>query len=194
MTAINSTFVTDPFAQKASKGMRVQGVYELAPGARLYRFVQRGDLRREELLSSPWWFQGDAVRQVLLAARDGHRGDSTVPGQAAKMAGLSSSWEGSGANYLLAARVIGPLSVFWGNPRSIGIAAPGDTPTGLTGGQATEIEMVPDPRCVQFYAPGMWEEAVFRKTAAVVSYTKFAHSEDLARGDVEVFLSKVSGP
>lgn len=193
MASLNSTFVTDANAQRAAKGMRIQGMHELMPGGTLYRFVQRADLPAEKLLSSPWWFQAQAVRQVLTAAREGHRGDDTVSGQAARMAGLSKSWAGSGAHYLLAARVIGPLSVLWGTPLPIGTSPGSSGVSGLAGDQATGIEIVPDPRCVQFYAPGMWDKSVYWKTVTVLSCTKFKHSEELADGEIEAFLSRVSG-
>jgi hypothetical protein len=192
VASINSPFVNEVNAQRASKGMRIQGIHELMPGGTLYRFVQRADLPTEKLLSSPWWFQSQAVRQILTAARSGHRGEDSVSGQASRMAGLSKTWQSSGAHYLLAAKVIGPLSVLWGTPLPIGTAPGSNRVSGLDGDQATDIEVVPDPRCVQFYAPGMWDRSVYWKTLVVVSCTKFRHSQELADGEVEAFLARVS--
>ena len=193
MHAVNGAYVNESAHQDAETGMRVEGLDYMNPGTMLFKFVQRADVKGEDYAASPWWFQVSAVRKVLQAARAGHRGSDSASDQATRMAALSSTWERSGANYLLAAKVAAPLAFFWGSPRSVGKTTPGQKKaTGLQGGSSVEeLEVVPDPRCVQFYVPGMSDKAMARKAVRVASRTKLKHSVDLANGDIEVFLASL---
>lgn len=194
MTALNSCYVNQGVWEKAEGGMRVEGVNDFSPGTVLFRFVQRADVADETYISSPWWFQASAVRRILQAARAGHRSESQASGQASRMAALSSTWAGSGAHYLLAARVIAPITFLWGAPRAVGkVQADQKVASGLNSESAVaEIEIVPDPRCVQLFVPGMWDKSLARKAVSVISRTKMKHSEALADGEIEVFLRSVA--
>jgi hypothetical protein len=55
-----------------------------------------------------------------------------------------------------------------------------------------EIEIVPDPRCVQLFVPGMRDKSLARKAVSVISCTKMEDSEALAGGEIEVFLRSVA--
>lgn len=193
MHAINQAHVNETAHEHAQKGMRVEGIDYLQPGSTLYRLIQRADFADLKCIASPWWFQASAVRKILQAAREAHRGNSKVADQATKMAALSSSWPDSGANYLLVATVAAPLAFFWGTPRPVGKSCPQqDSASGLQShDDVDDIEVVPDARCIQFYVPGVWDEALARKAFRVRSRTKFKHSTDLADGNVEVFLAKL---
>lgn len=195
MDALNHAFVNKQARAAAARGMRIEGIDHLHAGSLLYRFVQRADVHDDRYVSSPWWFQQAAVRKVLEAARMGHRGDDSVAGQASRMAALSSTWPDSGANYLLVAKVAAPLVFFWGAPRPVGEAtAAQQQASGLASGDDIHrLEIVPDPRCTQFFVPGMWDPDLSRKALRVVSRTKFSHSSDLAGGEVEAFLRQVGG-
>ena len=163
------------------------------PGAVLFRFLKRSDVRDADCIGSPWWFQGSVIRKVLSAARDGAGGANSPAMHATKKAALSQSWADSGANYLLCVKVTAPISVLWGPPRSIGKAAGSRRVSGLLdGANVDEVEVVPDPQCVQFYIPGMWEPKVASRAVKVLSRTKFKHSVELEQGEVEAFLRRVS--
>ncbi len=194
MTALNSCYVNETARQVAEGGMRVEGANDFSPGTVLFRFVQRADVADEVYISSPWWFQASSVRRILQAAREGHRGESQASGQASRMAALSSTWARSGAHYLLAARVIAPVTFLWGAPRAVGMRNSGDErASGLDSGSVVaEIEIVPDPRCVQLFLPGMQDASLARKAVSVISRTKMKHSEALAEGEIEVFLRSVT--
>ena len=195
MAALNHAFVNHDARTAAERGMRVEGIDQLAAGALLYRFVQRADVRDDTCSASPWWFQQSAVRRILEAARMGHRGEDSVAGQAARMAALSATWPRSGANYLLAAKARAPLAFFWGAPRPVGKRSAAQTEaTGLASGDDIHsLEHIPDPRCTQFFIPGLWDPALSGKAIRVVSRTKFSHSADLADGDIDTFLRQTGG-
>jgi hypothetical protein len=173
--------------------MRIEGEDCLRPGSMLFRFVQRADVSDREYVSSPWWFQISAVRKILQAARSGHRGSDKADEQVSRMAALSQTWDRSGANYLLAAKVTAPIIFYWGAPKPVGKRrAEQGLASGLSNGESvTQIEIVPDPRCVQFYVPGMKKKELARKAFRVSSRTKFTHSVDLAKGEIEVFLKRI---
>jgi hypothetical protein len=194
MPAINGAYVNEAAHEDAQNGMRVEGVDCVNPGTMLFRFVQRADVKDEDYVASPWWFQLSTVRKVLEAARAGHRDSERVSDQATRMAALSSTWDRSGANYLLAAKVSAPLAFFWGPPCSVGKTSGNQKKaSGLKSGSSiAELEVVPDPRCVQFYVPGMSDKALARKALRVASRTKFKHSIDLANGDIDVFLARLT--
>lgn len=193
MATINSAFVDEASAARASRGLRIEGVTEFWPGAILYRFFQRSDTRDADCIKSPWWFQGSSIRRILSAARDGAGGSSSVATQAARKAGLSEAWADSGANYLLCARVAAPISVLWGPPRPIGKLVGSDVVSGLAdGADVDEVEVVPDPLCVQFYVPGMWQPEIAAKAVRIRSRTKFKHALELEQGEIEAFLRRVS--
>lgn len=194
MPALNSCYLDKAAWDEARSGMRVEGEGGFSPGTVLFRFVLRPDVANQEYISSPWWFQASAVRLILQAARAGHRGESLASGQASRMAALSSTWVGSGAHYLLAARVIAPITFLWGAPRAVGkVQADQKAASGLKSESAVvEIEIVPDPRCVQLFVPGMRDKSLARKAFSVISCTKMEDSEALAGGEIEVFLRSVA--
>lgn len=193
MSTINSTYINKASRTSASKGMRVEGEMSIWPGAVLFRFLQRADVRDADCVGSPWWFQASVIRKVLNAARDGAGAENRPALHATRKAGLSKSWARSGANYLLCAKVTAPISLYWGPPRPIGTSAGSQTVSGLCGGgDVDEIEVVPDPQCVQFFIPGMWEPKVASRAVKVLSRTKFKHSVELEQGEVEAFLRRVS--
>ena len=147
-----AAYVNEASATSASTGMRIEGVMNFWPGAVLFRFLKRSDVRDADCIGSPWWFQGSVIRKVLSAARDGAGGANSPAMHATKKAALSQSWADSGANYLLCVKVTAPISVLWGPPRSIGKAAGSRRVSGLLdGANVDEVEVVPDPQCVQFY-------------------------------------------
>jgi|GEM_PF-6704912 len=206
--SVNDAYVNEASHEFASRGMRVEGTAHIDPGTVLHRFVLRADVADCIYVANPWWFQASAVRKILEAARQGHFGDSTASGQATKGAGLSKTWKNnadtmeedkidktkeSGSHYLLTVKTFASLTLFWGAPRAVGKADAKDKRAqGLqSGDDVAEIEVVPNPRCVQFFIPGMHEIA--SKAVSVVSKTKLKHSTELAGGDVELFLRKVSG-
>ena len=201
MPAINEAFaMDDKTLRHACGGLRIEGTTVLQPLTILHRFVARADVSNEVYVASPWWFQASAVRKVLEAARSGHRDDFTAQGQASKGAGLSEKWKQeepckvqSGSHYLLTVKTIAPLVTFWGAPRAVGavVGRPKEASGLKFEDDVAEVEVVPDPRCVQFYIPGMRDIAF--KAVAVVSKTKMKHSTDLAGGDIEVFLRKAAG-
>ncbi|TXH95314.1 MAG: hypothetical protein E6Q73_15000 [Pseudorhodobacter sp.] len=193
MPTLNSCYVNETTREVAESGMRVEGVSDFLPGTALFRFVQRADVADAIYISSPWWFQASSVRRILEAARAGHRGESLASVQASRMAALSSTWARAGAHYLLAARVIAPVTFLWGAPRAVGRVSPGQTAaSGLHSDvMIEEVEIVPDPRCVQLFLPGMENPALSRKVVSVISRTKMRHSEALAEGEIEVFLRSV---
>ena len=160
-TAVNEAYVNEESREFASKDMRVEGASSFQPGTVLHRFVLRADVADRSYIASPWWFQTSAVRKILESARSRHRGDSTADGQASKGAGLSKTWDDkkapaarqSGSQYLLTVKTFATLTFFWGAPRAVGLAQAGDKlATGLqSGSDIADIEVVPDPRCVQFF-------------------------------------------
>lgn len=190
---MNLTHVNEATRARAERGLRVEGITEVHPGSVLFRFFQRADIRDAALLSSPWWFQMSVVRRILDAARSSPAGGPAVAEQAQRKAGLSETWRDSGAHYLLTARVLVPISLFWGSPRPIGRISSEQQVSGLANhADAHEIEVVADSKCVQFYVPGVWDDRLRPQMLRVLSRDKFKHSVELAAGDIEGFLRRVS--
>jgi hypothetical protein len=199
-TATNAGEFTQKAKDDAGRGLREEGTTIIWPGSFLFKFVERADIPDKISMLSPWWFQESAVRRVLLKARD-HRSNAGITlnsaacVQAREDAGLSKTWDGAGANYILVGKVISPVKVIWGTPQPVGVqnAAHGGT-SGLQDGSDVEsIEIIPNPQCVQFYVAGMRDPLMARKCIAPKGKFKFSHSEELASGMVEEFLTKIKG-
>jgi hypothetical protein len=198
--AVNASELTPAAKQDASRGLRDEGTLVLWPGSFLFKLVERADKSDSDLMLSPWWFQEAAIRKILVDARDQRNNSGITLNNAACMqarenAGLSRMWNGSGANYLLVGKVIGPVEVIWGAPKPVGVLTGGDDSTsGLeTGSNIESIEIIPNPLCVQFYLPGMRNHLIARKCISPKGKFKFAHSAELASGDIEGFLRTVKG-
>jgi hypothetical protein len=198
--AANGAELTQTAADDASSGLRVEGTNTLEPGSYLFKLVERADVPDEKCMLSPWWFQESVVRKLLINARDsreypGITLNNAACRQAREDAALSTTWLGSGSNYLLVGKVIAPVSFIWGAPRAVGLASSNESrATGLSAGSNVEsIERIPNPLCVQFYLPGMRDPKMALKCISPQGKFKFSHSEELAAGDVEGFLRKIKG-
>jgi len=194
MRSINLNHMKQDATQRAAQGMRIQGSTQISVGAVLFRFVADAVTSDQVCVKSPWWFQSSAVRQILIAARQGHRGDYSSASQARKRAALSDTWIGSGANYLLSAKLLEPLQVLWGVGRPIGTKSGHQGTVGLDGaGEVTEIETVADSQCVQFFIPGMWLPDIALKAVQVIARSNLAENPELEQGEIELFLAHASG-
>lgn len=188
---VNNAFINQEAWKSAGEGMRVEGLTLVNPDFRLFKFIQNSTSRDADLIKSPWWFQAPEVRNILNDARYHSSGISTPSEQAKQSAGISSTWLSAGTNYILAARTFAPIRVLWGTPKPIGSVTPGSKVSGLESGQEiSDIEIIPDPECVQFFIPGSWKIA--NRFLSIQSRTKLDNNEFLLAGDIEGFINQIS--
>jgi hypothetical protein len=196
--AVNSVAVTQEAADHASIGLRVEGMSTLLPDSIIFKLLLSSLETDWKCMLSPWWFQESSIRKMLIAARD-HREYAHVSlnnaacMQAREDAALSKTWGKSGSNYILVGKVIAPVRFLWGAPKSVGSEKATSTiAQGLhNGSNIADLERIPNPLCVQFYIPGMSDPKIAVQCIAPQGRFKFAHSEELATGNIDAFLTRI---